>query len=91
MTMEEIREIQQVGIRLKKEKEQRKLEEMKRLGITPQPPQKPTFHNLYGFNPDEATLLYIFVMIGGSIFHDRIGIWILATFLWLRHIMSFKK
>jgi hypothetical protein len=40
-----------------------------------------------------ATILYIFVMIAGSIFNDRVWIWIIATFIWLKHIfrMEIKK
>ena len=32
-----------------------------------------------------ALVLYIFVMAGATIFNDRIGIWILATIIFLRH------
>jgi len=40
-----------------------------------------------------ATILYVFVMIGGSIFNDRIWIWIIATIIWLKHIfrMNIKR
>ncbi len=89
--MEEIREIQQVGIRLKKEEEQRKQEEMKRLGITPKPPKKPTYDHPNSLDNDEATVLWIIVMLGGSIFADRIWIWIIATFLWLKHMTRHMK
>ena len=34
----------------------------------------------------EATILWLIVMIGGSIFTDRIWIWIVATIIWLNHI-----
>lgn len=40
-----------------------------------------------------ATIIYIFVMVGGAIFNDRILIWVFATFIWLQHIfrMDIKK
>ena len=34
----------------------------------------------------EATVLYLVVMFGGSIFNDRWLIWITATILWFNHI-----
>ena len=34
----------------------------------------------------EATILYLIVMFGGSIFTDRWIIWIVATLVWLCHI-----
>ncbi len=37
-----------------------------------------------------ATILYIFVMIFGSIFYDRLYIWIIATIIWLRHIFRME-
>ena len=33
-----------------------------------------------------ALVLYIVVMVVGSIFYDRLGIWIVATILYLRHM-----
>lgn len=40
---------------------------------------------------DEATILYIAAMIGGSIFSDRILIWIAATIMYFWHITRFKR
>lgn len=37
-----------------------------------------------------ATLLYIFTMIGGSIFYDRVGIWICATIIFLLHLFRHR-
>ena len=37
-----------------------------------------------------ATILYVFVMIAGSIFNDRLYIWIIATIIWLRHIFRME-
>lgn len=91
MTTEEIRAIQQHGIKMKKEEEQRKLEEMQRRGITPQPPKKPQFDHPDSLENDEATVLWIFVMLGGSIFRDRIGIWIIATIIWWRYITRHSR
>ena len=33
-----------------------------------------------------ATVLYILVMIGGSIFYDRVLIWIFVTIIYARHM-----
>ena len=38
-------------------------------------------------NNFEATVLYIVVMIGGSIFVDRLWIWVIATVIYLKHII----
>lgn len=40
---------------------------------------------------DEAMLLYIITMIGGAIFVDRLIIWVVATFIWWRHIHRHKR
>lgn len=37
-----------------------------------------------------AILFYIVVMFGGSIFNDRIGIWIVATYIFIRFMTRHK-
>lgn len=37
-----------------------------------------------------ATVLYIIVMVGGAIFKDRIGIWILASIIYFTHIFRYQ-
>lgn len=37
-----------------------------------------------------AILFYIVVMFGGSIFNDRIGIWIVATYIFMRFMTRHK-
>ena len=91
MTMEEIREIQQIGIRMKKKEEARKQEEMKRLGITPIPAKKPTYDHPNSLENDEATVLWVVVMVVGSIFVDRMLIWIMATIVYLRYLINIYR
>lgn len=86
MTTEEIKEIQQAGIRMRKEKEAEKQEELKRLGITPQPKKKPRYDHPDSLENSEATILWVIAMIGGSIFVDRVLIWVGATAWWLLYI-----
>lgn len=38
-----------------------------------------------------ATVIYILVMIAGSIFYDRVLIWCLATFIWFNFITRHIK
>ena len=50
-----------------------------------------TFETEHFDHPDTmdntpATLLYIFVMICGSIFNDRILIWVFATIIYFNHL-----
>lgn len=90
MTMEEIVALRNHSLeqdkRRKAEAEAKKQEEMKRLGITPKPPKKPTYDHPNSLENDEATILWIIAMIGGSIFVDRILIWVGATVWWLLYI-----
>ena len=37
-----------------------------------------------------ATILYIFVMVGGAIFHDRALIWAMASVVYFCHIFRHK-
>lgn len=95
MTMEEIVALRNHSIeqdkRRKAEAETKKQEEMKRLGIKPKPPQKPTYDHPNSLENDEATVLWIVVMAVGSIFVDRIWIWIVATFMWYRYITRHSR
>lgn len=39
----------------------------------------------------QATMLYIVAMLVGAIFVDRLIIWVIATFIWLKFITRNKK
>ena len=47
--------------------------------------------NIYTLNNDVATVLYVIVMLVGTIFVDRIIIWIAATIIWRKHMDRHKK
>lgn len=54
-----------------------------------------TFEHEYFDHPDTmdntpATILYVFVMIGGAIFYDRLLIWFFATVVYFCHIGRHK-
>lgn len=63
--------------------------ELKKQGIILEE-KKDNFHgdcdSPYTMENIPATILYIIVMIGGSIFYDRVYIWIGATVVWLLFI-----
>ena len=73
------------------------LEGYKRDGIVPITSEEPKkdFHG-DGDHPntlenDEATILWLVVMVVGSIFKGNWIIWIVATFIWYRHITRHKR
>ena len=41
---------------------------------------------VYSLENGSATVIWIIVMILGSIFTDRVWIWIIATVIWFNHI-----
>lgn len=47
--------------------------------------------SVYTMDNDEATILYIVVMIVGAIFEDRWLIWIAATFIYYMHITRHNR
>ena len=59
---------------------------------------KNTCANFYGdcdhpntLENGSATILYIIIMLAGSIFNDRMLIWVTATFIWLKFITRHIK
>lgn len=47
--------------------------------------------SIYTMNNDEATILYIVVMLVAIIFKDRLLIWIVATLAYYWHITRHKR
>ena len=47
--------------------------------------------SIYTIDNDSATLLYILVMLGGTIFNDRLLIWIGATIVYFLHITRHNR
>lgn len=43
-------------------------------------------HSVNSLNNDEATVVYIIVMLVGTIFRGNWIIWLIATIIWLNHI-----
>lgn len=66
--------------------EERKRQEKLGFSTTSQPQKPQYFDHPNTMENLPATLLYIFVMIGGSIFTDRVLIWVGATVWWFVHI-----
>lgn len=57
----------------------------------PPPPKKPQYDSPYAMENSTATLLYIVVMIVGTLFYDRILIYIAATIIWWKYITRHKE
>lgn len=57
----------------------------------PIPPKKPQYDSPYAMENSTATLLYIVVMIVGTLFHDRILIYVAATVIWWKYITRHKE
>lgn len=53
--------------------------------------KKQKYDNYYALENDEATILYIIVMIVGALFNARWVIWIGATYAWYMHITRFDR
>jgi hypothetical protein len=72
----------------KKQEEARRIE-LKNKGIEPYEWNN-DFHkyhdSIYTMDNDSATILYAIVMFIGSIFNDRLIIWIVATIVYYLHI-----
>lgn len=69
----------------KKKTEQEKMREYNRLqGLSENPEQKKQhFDSVYTLENSEATILYIIVMVIGTLFYDRVLIWIVATLIFV--------
>ena len=50
------------------------------------PPEKETFDHPNTMENSTATVLWVVIMVVGSIFKDNWLIWIFATFIWFRFI-----
>lgn len=74
-------ELRHERIRKEKAEEEERLREYRRSqGLLENPePKKQHFDSVNTLENDEATVLYIAVMIIGALFYDRILIWITAT------------
>ncbi len=99
MSLEEMRKMHE---RIAKEEQERKemLQEIHRQwlkdqGLTPLEPKNNGKDNFFGKcnHPNDmengpAFILYLIVMIGGSIFNDRWLLWIVATIVYLRWLIK---
>lgn len=72
-----------------------RMEDLRKQGIEPTfdedgnsliPPKKPTYDHPNTMENSTATILWIVVMIVGSIFKDRWMLWIVATVIWAKFI-----
>ena len=73
--------------REKAEQEEKLREYRRSQGLLENPePKKQHFDSVNTLENDEATVLYIIVMLVGTIFHDRILIWIAATIIYFAFI-----
>ena len=99
-----LKEYQEMGKKLREEKEalNKKLDEVRRQELKKQgiiieekKDKERKFHgdcdSPYTMENSTATILYIITMVGGSIFTDRILIWIFATIIWFNHISRHWK
>lgn len=48
--------------------------------------EEPKYDSIYTMETVSAVVLYIVVMVGGAIFNDRLLIWIVATFIFLKFL-----
>ena len=57
----------------------------------PVPPKNPQYDSPYAMENSTATFLYIVVMIVGTLFYDRILIYVAATIIWWKYITRHKE
>jgi hypothetical protein len=85
---ESIDEWHKKGLELRKQ-------ELAKKGIITQENKKDNFHgdcdHPNTMENGSATILYIIIMLGGTIFNDRLLIWILATIIFWKFITRHKK
>lgn len=53
--------------------------------------EPPKWDSPYTLDNWSATVLYIIVMVGGSIFHGNWVIWIVATIIYFRHLTRHNR
>lgn len=77
----------------KKKAEQEKIREDSRIqGLLENPePKRQHFDSVNTLENDEATVLYIAVMVIGALFYDRILIWITATIIFFLFMTRHKR
>lgn len=57
----------------------------------PAPPKKPQYDSPYAMENSTATFLYIVTMIIGTLFQDRILVYVAATIIWWKYITRHKE
>lgn len=57
----------------------------------PIPPKKPQYDSPYAMENSTATFLYIVTMIVGTLFQDRILVYVAATVIWWKYITRHKE
>lgn len=57
----------------------------------PIPEKKPQYDSPYAMENSTATFLYIVAMVIGTLFHGRLIIYTIATFIWWKHITRHKE
>lgn len=87
-------EVEKKSKERKEKRDQERLKELAYKGIVPPDPN--TYPKKYCDHPNTmenstATVLWIVVMLVGSIFKGNWVIWIVATIIWLKFITRHKK
>lgn len=81
--------------KIKEEAERLERERQERIAAgypaDPIPPKKPQYDSPYAMENSTATFLYIVVMIVGTLFYDRILIYVAATIIWWKYITRHKE
>lgn len=80
--------------RIKKETEEYFRKKAEENGQTPLPQDNRSWEEKMYVDSDKpgtidngtATIWYIIIMVVGAIFKDRLMLWVMATFIWWRHI-----
>ena len=57
----------------------------------PLPPKKPQYDSPYAMENSTATFLYIVAMIVGTLFQQRILVYVAATIIWWKYITRHKE
>lgn len=97
-----VEEFKRENAKIVAEKKKRKEEENERLrqkcikehGFDPAikyAKEPPKWDSPYTLDNWSATVLYIIVMVGGSIFHGNWVIWIVATIIYFRHLTRHNR
>lgn len=57
----------------------------------PVPEKKPQYDSPYAMENSTATFLYIVAMVVGTLFQDRIIVYVVATIIWWKYITRHKE